>query len=416
MTGVETIAVPRQEEPAGTIVLRGRVVTPEEVIDDGVVELRGGLIGYVGPAAGATTAGTIPAGRPVTILPGLVDVHCHGGGGEGFPDATTAEQAMTAVREHRRHGTTSLVASLVTAAPETLRTRVALLSGLAEAGELAGIHCEGPFLSTARCGAQDPALIQCPDADLTRELIELGRGHLVTMTVAPEAPGALDDGGVVDTLIDGGALPSYGHTDAGHGETARGIARACQRLAADPSARSTRPTITHLFNGMRPLAHREEGPVLDALSAASGGQVVVELIGDGVHLHPAVVREVFGMVGADGIVLVTDAMAAAGMADGAYRLGSMAVVVRDGVARLDDGNGNGGAIAGGTAHLIDVVRSTVAGGVGLVEAVRSASVTPARVLGRTDVGALRTGMRADVVVTDADLRVEQVYRGGTLVG
>ena len=201
--------------------LRGRVVTPDHIIDDGAVVLSGSHIAWVGPADQAARAGfgdvveqaqTAPEGG--YLLPGLVDVHCHGGGGESFPNAETAEQAMVSVLEHRRFGTTSLVASCVTAAPDVLRARTRVLAGLCEDGELAGIHFEGPFVSVERCGAQDPTYIIDPDAALTRELIELGGGHVVTMTIAPEKPGITGDDGVNAALIEGGALPSFGHTDS----------------------------------------------------------------------------------------------------------------------------------------------------------------------------------------------------------
>ena len=152
--------------------LRGRVVTPTEVIDDGVVVVDGDTIAWVGPAGAAGRHGWPDAPDavvvPPTMLPGLVDVHNHGGGGAGFPDVNTPGEARVAIREHLAHWTTTLVASLVTATPDTLRRRVAVLTTLADAGELAGIHLEGPFLATTLCGAQDPDLIQAPDADLVR--------------------------------------------------------------------------------------------------------------------------------------------------------------------------------------------------------------------------------------------------------
>ena len=395
--------------------LRGRVVAPTAVIEDGVVVVEGETIAWVGPAVEAAGHGWTDApeagASPTTLLPGLVDVHNHGGGGAGFPDAQTPDEARVAIREHLAHGTTTLVASLVTATPATLRQRVGVLTALAEAGELAGIHLEGPFLSTIRCGAQDPDLIQTPDADLVRELAEAAQGYLVTMTVAPELVGVAGDGGVIEALVTAGALPSFGHTDASWAQTSAAVADARARLDATPGRRSARPTVTHLFNGMRPLAHRDPGPIPELLAAAGRGDVVVELIGDGTHLAPELVRSIFELVGADNVALVTDAMAAAGMADGAYRLGSQDVTVTDGVARLT----HGGAIAGGTAHLLDVLRTTVAGGVPLVDAVRAAATTPASVLGDPRLGALEVGRRADVAVTDADLRIIEVLRAGVVV-
>ena len=396
--------------------LRGRVVTPTEVIADGVVVLRGATIAWVGEATHAAAAGwsgvpdAVPA--PVTVLPGLVDIHTHGGGGASYPDATTPEEALVAVHEHLAHGTTTLVASLVTAAPDTLRQRVGVLTALADAGEIAGIHLEGPFVSTVRCGAQDPALIQVPDADLTRELATLAHGHLVMMTIAPELAGVVGDGGVVDALIGAGALPSFGHTDASWQQTTDALADARTRLAATPGRRSGRATVTHLFNGMRPMTHRDPGPIPVFLAAAARGEVVVELIGDGTHVAPEMVQSIVSLVGAENVALVTDAMAAAGMPDGAYRLGSQDVRVEEGgVARL----AHGGSIAGGTAHLLDIVRTTVAGGVPLVDVLRAAATTPATVLGDETVGALEAGRRADVLVVDDAFRVLGIRRAGAVV-
>jgi N-acetylglucosamine-6-phosphate deacetylase len=403
---------------------RGRVVTPREVLDDGLVVTEGDRIAWVGRWGDAvasgygearSTADEVPAGR--VVLPGLVDLHDHGGGGASFPDSQDADAARVAVREHLRHGTTSLVASLVTAPRDVLLARVTVLAELADAGEIAGIHLEGPFLSGARCGAQNPDDMLLGDPDLVRELAAAARGHLVTMTVAPEVPGVQGVGGVIDALVEAGAVPSIGHTDAHWTTTTEGIASGRAALVrAGAAARSGRVTATHLFNGMRPLHHRDPGPIAACLAAAARGELVVELVGDGTHLDPGTVATVFDLVGADSVALVTDAMAAAGMPDGEYQLGPMAVVVAHGVARLaDPQNPDGGAIAGGTAHLLDVVRCTVEAGVPLVDAVRAASLTPASVLGRADVGALEAGRRADVVVTDGDLRVVEVVRAGETV-
>lgn len=403
----------------GTTALRGRVVTPEAEIADGLVLVdRDGIITWVGPAAGAPRSAARAAGSPngvdlaappATLLPGLVDLHCHGGGGVGFPDVTDAAGARVAAGEHLAHGTTSLVASLVTAPADVLLARTAVLAELAATGELAGIHVEGPFLSPARCGAQDARQMVPGDAELVRSLARAARGNLTTMTVAPEVPGVLGRGGVVTALVAAGAVPSVGHTDASAELTFDALETIRRALTG---ARSSRPTVTHLFNGMRPLHHRDPGPVAACLAAAARGSAVLELVADGVHLAAATVRSVFDLVGASAIALVTDAMAAAGMPDGRYTLGGADVQVADGAARLHPV----GALAGGTAHLIDVVRTTVAAGVPLVDAVRAASLTPAGVLGRSDIGALEVGRRADVLVVDDDLVVRRVLRGGRTVG
>ena len=399
-------------------VLRGRVVTPSEVLSDGAVVVVADRLAFVGPSADvpAPWAAALPAAGEGTIVPGLVDVHCHGGGGASFPDATTREEVDRAAAEHLRHGTTSLVASLVTAPRDVLLERTALLAAAADDGVLVGIHLEGPFLSRVRCGAQNPDDMVAGDPGLVREIAAAARGHLVTMTIAPEVAGVADgtaaDDDAVGALVAAGALPSFGHTDASEEIVAAAVDRAFDLLAQAPAPRAPRATATHLFNGMRPLHHRDPGPIAACLAAAARGELVVELVADGTHLAPGTTRSVFDLVGPDSIVLVTDAMAAAGMADGDYQLGPMAVRVADGVARIVIDDGSAGAIAGGVAHLLDVLRSTVAAGVPLVDAVRAAATTPAQVLGAHDRGALVAGLRADVVVLDDDLRVLRVLRAG----
>ncbi|WP_448631592.1 amidohydrolase family protein [Cellulomonas soli] len=172
------------------------MVTPLGVLDDGVLLVQDATIVWVGPADDVPSAwsGHVPPREadPLMVLPGLVDVHCHGGGGASFPDALDVEQAWVGAREHLAHGTTSLVASLVTAPPEVLLERTAVLAELADAGELAGIHLEGPFLSADRCGAQNPADMQRGSAQLVARVAAVARGHLVTMTIAPEVPGVAD--------------------------------------------------------------------------------------------------------------------------------------------------------------------------------------------------------------------------------
>ncbi|ACZ31457.1 N-acetylglucosamine-6-phosphate deacetylase [Xylanimonas cellulosilytica DSM 15894] len=394
--------------PAAPLVLRGRLVLPDVVVEDGVLVLEADRITYAGAASSAPLAVLPDAVEGVLLLPGLVDVHNHGGGGASLPDATSAEQVRTAVREHLSQGTTTMLASLVTAGRETLVARAELLGALAEAGEIAGIHAEGPFLSYERRGAQSPEHLVPGEPGLVRDLVAASGGHLRSMTVAPEVPGVAGPGGAAEALVAAGAVPSLGHT-SGTAEQADAL---IAQVAPALRERGLEMTATHLFNGMPPLHHRAPGPVAACLAAAARGDLVAELVADGVHLAPATIRSVVEMVGADRVALVTDAMAAAGMPDGDYVLGPMAVTVAGGVARLTDG----GSIAGGTSRLLDVVRTTVGAGVPLADAVRSASWVPARALGLADVGGLVAGRRADVLVTDASLRPVRVLRGGADIG
>jgi N-acetylglucosamine-6-phosphate deacetylase len=366
-----------------------------------VVLVEAERIAWVGPAGSwPGPEEDLPAPAPGRlVLPGLVDVHCHGGAGSGFPEAD-GDGMRAAADHHLRHGTTTLIGSLVSAPADHLVRRIAALLPLVASGHLAGIHLEGPFLALARCGAQDPGSIVAGDPWLLRRLLEAGQGAIRSMTLAPETPHLAE---LLDILAEAEVVPSFGHTDATAAVTTGAVAAVGgRRLGA-----------THLFNGMPPLLSRAPGPVAACLAAAAQGSMVVELVGDGVHLADETVATVFELVGADQIALTTDAMAAAGMADGRYPLGPMTVDVLDGVARLA-GDGAPGAIAGGTARLVDVLRRTVRNaGVPLPEAVTAATTTPARLLGLdAEVGDVVVGRRADLLITDADLLPRAVLRAG----
>ncbi|WFR83011.1 amidohydrolase family protein [Arthrobacter sp. Y-9] len=393
------------------VILRGRIVSDGDSLADGLVAIADGRIVHAGPAADFSDPafdGVEPTPLPdgAILIPGLVDIHCHGGNGGDFPSGQE-DSARTAIDFLHRAGTTSLLASMVTASREDLLHGIELYVGLTEEGLLEGIHLEGPFLSEARCGAQNPAFLLNPDLELAEELILAANGKLRTMTYAPELPGAAE---LVDLLTTHGVVPSLGHTDSDDPTAASSLAAARDGLAAAGFDGSTsRPTVTHLFNGMRPIHHRDPGPVTACLRAAQAGRAAVELVADNTHLDPQTTLTVFDLVGSANVLLVTDSMAAAGLSDGHYMLGPSPVTVADGVATLDAT----GSIAGGTATLLQVVQRTVAAGVPLADAVRSATAVPADVLGLDDeVGSLRRGLRADVVVLDADLRLQRVMRQG----
>jgi N-acetylglucosamine-6-phosphate deacetylase len=387
-------------------VLRGRLVTPERILADGVVAIDDARISWVGDAGEWRNADGWPPAAEVegTVLPGLVDVHCHGAAGFGFPDADPAGARAAAVH-HRAHGTTTLLASLVTAPEAELLAALEVCAGLVETGGAAGIHLEGPFLSPVRAGAQDAAALRDPDLALLDRLLDAGRGHVRTMTYAPELPGA---GQLAAHAVDRGVVPCIGHTDSDARTARAALAEAAQSKLGCAAA-------THLFNGMPVLHSRAPGPVAAALAAAARGEAVVELVADGVHLAPDTVGAVFDLVGPGQIALVTDAMPAAGMAAGRYRLGRLDVEVAEGVARLaGEGPAESRSIAGGTARLVDVLRRTVRdAGVGLPGAVTAATATPARLLGLGEItGALRAGLRADLLVVDEVLHPVRVMSAG----
>ncbi|GKV71078.1 N-acetylglucosamine-6-phosphate deacetylase [Pseudarthrobacter sp. NCCP-2145] len=395
---------------SATLILRGRIVTGSMDVPDGAVAVDDGVITYAGPASDFPGDPGPKDHEPARIiLPGLVDLHCHGALGADFSEGS-AEGARSAAQYLHSRGTTTLLASLVTGSAEHLVRNLKALKTLADDGLIAGSHLEGPFLASGQCGAHDPTLLLEPDAGLVSDLFEAAGSSLVSMTLAAELPGAT---ALVDMLTARGVIPSLGHTAADHGTAASLLEQAAGGLAGPGNSTGRiRPTVTHLFNAMPSLHHRAPGPVAASLSAAHAGNAVVELIADGVHLSPETVKMVFELVGAENIALVTDSMAATGLQDGQYRLGALAVTVDKGVARVD----STGAIAGGTATLLDVVRSAVAAGVPLQGAVHAATAVPASVLGLSaQIGDLRAGMRADVAVVDGDLNLAGVLRRGEWV-
>ena len=360
------------------------VVTPTRVLAPGWLLVAGERIVEV--ADGAPPRSPDLDLGAATVVPGFVDLHVHGGGGASF-DTGTAEAAETVVATHLARGTTTMAASLVTDSPDRTRGAARELALLARAGRLAGIHLEGPWLSPRRAGAHRRDLLTAPDAASTDALLAAGEGDVRMVTIAPELPGGLD---AVRRLADAGVVVAIGHTDASYDVV---------RAAIDAGA----SVGTHLFNAMPALHHRDPGPVGALLEAP----VDVEVVADGVHLHPAVLRAVFAAKPGR-CLLVTDAMAAAGVGDGDHRLGATAVEVRDGVARLADGT-----LAGSTLTMDAAVRHAVrTAGLPLLDVAYAASTAPARAWGLGDVGALEAGRRADLVVLDEDLEVGRVMRAG----
>jgi N-acetylglucosamine-6-phosphate deacetylase len=360
----------------------GRIVRPGAVVP-GFVEVDGPVILSVNAAH--------DAGDDL-IVPGFVDLHCHGGGGYTFTTGD-ATQARAAAGFHLRHGTTTMLASLISSPYELMRDATVAFAPLVADGVVAGVHFEGPYLSGVRCGAQNPDFLRDPSVDELSELIELGGGAVRMVTIAPELPGALE---TIAWLAGHGVIAALGHTDATYEQTLAGVAAGA--------------TVgTHVFNGMRPPHHREPGPVIALLGAAP---IVCELIADGTHLHPGMLTFAARAAGPDRTALITDAMDAAGAADGSYDLGGQQVVVTDRVARL----ARGGAIAGSTLTMDAAFRRAVDAGIGWPEAATMAATTPARALGLSDeIGALEAGLRADLVVLSPDLQVKRVMRAGAWI-
>ncbi|MGI5426713.1 N-acetylglucosamine-6-phosphate deacetylase [Streptomyces sp. CA-179760] len=371
-----------------TVLSGATVVLPTETVQGGRL-----------PIDGTRIAHTTPENAQVIdvtghyVIPGFVDLHNHGGGGASFTSGS-AEDILKGIHTHRLHGTTTLVASTVTGDMDFLSERAGLLSELAEQGEIAGVHFEGPFISPCRKGAHAEDLLRDPHPTDVRKLIDAARGQAKMVTLATELPGGLDS---VRLLADQGVIAAIGHTDATYEQTVEAI---------DAGA----TVATHLFNAMPPLGHRSPGPITALLE---DDRITVELINDGTHLHPAALQLAFHHAGAERVAFITDAMDAAGFGDGRYWLGPLEVEVADGVARLVED----GTIAGSTLTLDHAFkRAVTVDGLSVEDAVRALSATPARLLGMADrIGSLEPGKDADLVLLDADFEVKGVMRRGEWV-
>ena len=328
------------------------------------------------------------------LTPGFIDLHGHGAGGFSFDDGADAITAALAV--HRAHGTTRSVLSLVANPVAALERSLATIADLAQGDPLVlGSHLEGPFLAPGRRGAHNPDFLVAPSPAGVERLTAAARGTLRQITIAPELPGALD---ATADLAAAGVVVAVGHTEADEGQA---------QAAFDRGAR----LLTHAFNAMPGIGHRQPGPIVAAIRDE---RITAELILDAVHVHPDVARLLLDA--ADGrVALITDAMAAAGSADGIYKLGSLDVSVVDGVARLPGPDGVPGTIAGSTLTLDHALRvATRKCGMSLRAAVTALTWIPARVLGLDrQLGRLAPGYAADAVLMSDDTHeVRAVWGAG----
>lgn len=344
----------------------------------------------------STTENTTLDARDCYVIPGLIDIHFHGCAGHDFSDASL--EGLTAIAEYQLfQGITSICPASMTLSPETLQNicecaRNFSTKNLANASRLVGINLEGPFICNAKRGAQNPDFIRRADFNLLKQLQETAGGLVKLVTLAPETEGAMDfihemkHSELKDISV------SVGHTESDY-DTAK--------KAFDAGA----DHVTHLFNAMPAFTHRAPG-VIGAAFDTPG--CFVEIICDGVHIAPPVIRAAFAMFGSERIVLISDSMRATGLSDGAYTLGGLNVQVSGRHATLADGT-----LAGSVTNLYDCMRCAVSMGIPLELVVQCLTINPARSIGiDKDYGSLTPGKSADFLLLDKDLNLIGVYKDG----
>ena len=337
--------------------------------------------------------------REQYILPGLVDIHLHGCAGYDFCDGTV-EAMRTMAAYELTHGITTICPATMTLSEETLTNICAacaaavemerLPEGVSLGAVIRGIYLEGPFISIEKSGAQNPTHIRRPDMEMLWTLDRSAKGLIKIVAIAPETENAMN------CIMEGknNFRFSIAHTCADY-ETAKEAIRAGVLQ------------VTHLYNAMPPFLHREPG-VIGAVTEADS--VAVELICDGYHVHPNVVRNTFRLFGVERIILISDSMMAAGMGDGEYTLGGLPVHMKGGLATLADGT-----LAGSATNLFDCMRAAVRMGISKEDAVRAATLNPAVAIGiDSECGSLRAGKKADILVTDREFHLREVIKSGLM--
>lgn len=362
------------------------LITPEERHSPGWLRIEGGKIAGVGagePAGEARDLGD------VTLAPGFIDLHVHGGGGYSLTGGDPMDVAAFA-RWAPSTGVTSFLATVVASDVEEGERCLQAIAQARDAPGLVGVNLEGPFLNPERRGAIPGSWISPPDTSLFDRLHQAGDGMLRVMTVAPEMPGAE---GVIELALRRGVVVSAGHTDATYAEALRAFQAGASHL-------------THALNAMRPFHQREPGTIGAALDSDG---VTIEVIADGVHLHPSAVRLLVRSFGTERVALVTDGIPHAGAGEGTFEIGGAAAEVRDGRALLPDGT-----IAGSVVTMDRAVRNAVDWSIcGLAEAVGMASTVPARVAGLGErKGHLAAGCDADVIAIDGSGSVVATWQCG----
>jgi N-acetylglucosamine-6-phosphate deacetylase len=384
-----------------TAIYASAILTPHEEIRDCVILVEDGKITGLGPRDEVRVpaeAVHYAAGDKI-VVPGFVDIHIHGAGGHDVMEANArALDRITATVA--RYGTTSILATTVTAPVEEtchslqgiaryIRNHEKPGDGTRAAAEILGIHLEGPFISKARRGVHPPEAIARPSVEDLGKFREAADGLIKIVTIAPELPGALE---LIATAVAEGLVVAIGHTDADYEQT---------RAAFAAGARHA----VHFYNAMRPFTHRDPGVIGAVLTEP---EMTAEVIADGVHVAGPAIQVLIGTKGFHTVLLASDGTSATGMHDGNYRLGTIEVTVKGGVCRNAEGK-----LAGSTLTLDRALRYLVELGVPVIEAVRMATVLPARRIGLAGKkGIIAIGADADLVVLTQDLRVDAVMTRG----
>ena len=376
----------------------GRALTPTTEIHDAGILIREGTIEAIGPRSGMT----LPAGAQEiraadqTAIPGFIDMHIHGAGGHDVMEGT-GEALRSITRKVSEYGTTSLVATTVTASTdETLRAIEGITGYIARQhetdesrAEVLGIHFEGPFISRERRGVHPAEWIQLPSAETLSRFLKAAAGNARILTIAPEVLGAAP---CIDAAREAGLVVSIGHTNATYEQARAAMARGAH-------------SATHVYNAMRPFSHRDPGVIGAVLTTP---EVNAELIADGVHVEEAAMKLLLLAKGAEHVTLVSDGLSATGMPDGKYMLGGFEVTVSGGVCRNAEGT-----LAGSTLTLDRALRNIVALGISVPNAVRMLTLNPATLLGiEFKKGSLRVGADADVLLLNEGLHLAGVWARG----
>lgn len=387
------------------IFTNARIVLPDTILDDHYLSVKNGVIESIGKGTPdrkqLNSCTTVDCGGQY-LSPGFIDIHCHGGGGADFMDGHM-EDILTAARAHLIHGTTGICPTTLTCSDEELFTFFESFRQAREVTEqmphLLGIHLEGPYFSPAQAGAQPPNYLVHPRPEHYHEILRRGQGNIVRWSAAPELPGALELG---DELAGKGIKVSMGHSDAGFEDIVNAMEHGYSQITHFYSAMST---ITRK-RGRRVLGLIECGYLFDRLK--------VEIIADGIHLPPELLKLILKCKNHDDICLVTDSMRGAGMPDGPSLLGSkkngVPVIIEDGIANMPDFSSFAGSVAT-TDRLVRVMVQKA--GLPVWEAVKMASLNPASFLGIQETyGSIQPGKSADLLIFDDDIRISSVYVSG----